>query len=140
MQLSLFSDYSLRVLLYLAVRPEKIATIREIAETYRISKNHLMKVVNELARRGYVKTTRGHAGGLSLALPPEEINIGEVLALLEKRIPLLECFDDARNTCLLSPECRLKGALAKAQKAFFNTLEEYTLADMAMRNHPLFGK
>jgi Rrf2 family nitric oxide-sensitive transcriptional repressor len=129
-QLSLFSDYSMRVLLFLAVRRKRGGTIRQIAAHYDISRTHLMKVANELARAGYIQTTRGRAGGLRLARPLEEINVGEVIGRFESRFPLVECFDIKRNACVLSPACVLKTALSNAQTAFFDCLSTYTLADL----------
>ncbi len=130
MQLSLFCDYSLRMLLYLGARPEEGGTIREIALAYGISKNHLMKVSHELVRHGYLAAKRGRAGGLRLARPAAEINAGEVVRLFESRVPLVECFPGGNGGCLLTPACRLKGALAQAQAAFYDSLSAYTLADL----------
>lgn len=120
----------MRVLLFLAVRRTSGGTIRQIAAHYDISRTHLMKVANELARAGYIQTTRGRAGGLRVARRLEEINVGEVIGRFENRFPLVECFDRKRNTCVLSPVCVLKAALGEAQTAFFNCLSAYTLADL----------
>lgn len=132
----------MRMLLFLAVR-EKGGTIRQIATHYGISRTHLMKVAHELGREGYIQTTRGRAGGLRLARDLEKINVGEVIGRFESRIPLVECFDTERNTCVLSPSCLFKFVLNKAQEAFLNSLSAYTLADLirtpAMR-HLLLGK
>lgn len=117
------------MLLFLAVHQEEGGTIRQIAAHYDISRTHLMKIANELARAGYVQTTRGRSGGLRLARKPKEINVGEVMWRFESRFPLVECFDSERNTCALSPACAFKTALGKAQKAFFDSLSAYTLAD-----------
>lgn len=130
MQLSLFSDYSMRMLLFLAVCQDQRATIRQIASAYGVSRPHLMKVANELARQGYLETTRGRAGGLKLAMPPEKINVGKVLKESEKHIPLVQCFDAARNTCVLSPGCHLKAILGEAENRFYDSLSSYTLADL----------
>lgn len=130
MQLSLFSDYSMRLLLFLAGRPEKEATIRQIASAYGISRTHLMKVAHDLSRQGYLEATRGRGGGLKLAVPAEKIIVGQVLRHTEKHIPLVQCFDAVRNTCVLSPACRLKAILGEAEKTFYEALSSYTLADL----------
>jgi Rrf2 family nitric oxide-sensitive transcriptional repressor len=130
MQLSLFSDYSMRVLLFLAVRPGQGATIRQIATAYGISRTHLMKVANELTRQGCLQSTRGRSGGLKLAIPAEKINVGKVLRQSERHIPLVQCFDAAKNTCVLSPACRFKSVLEEAEKKFYDSLSAYTVADL----------
>lgn len=135
MRLTFYSDYSLRLLMYLAVRPEKLVTIQEVAETYRISKNHLTKVAFDLGRAGYLSTTRGRGGGIRLAKKPEEIGLGQVLRITEQGAGLTECFDPKTNQCAITGPCRLKGVLGRALGAFFAVLDEYTLADLTSR-HP----
>jgi Rrf2 family transcriptional regulator, nitric oxide-sensitive transcriptional repressor len=130
MRLTTFSDYSLRVLMYLGVHGERLATIGEIAEAYGVSENHLVKVAHHLAQHGYIETTRGKGGGLRLARPPEEINVGEVVRGTEENLRLVECFDRATSDCRIEPACVLKGVLGRAVAAFFATLERYTLADL----------
>jgi Rrf2 family nitric oxide-sensitive transcriptional repressor len=130
MRLTTFSDYSLRVLMYLGVHGERIATIGEIARAYGVSENHLMKVVHHLAQHGYVETTRGKGGGMRLARPPEKINVGEVIRGTEENLALVECFDKASSDCRIEPACVLKGVLGRAVDAFFVALERYTLADL----------
>jgi Rrf2 family nitric oxide-sensitive transcriptional repressor len=98
-QLTCYSDYSLRVLIYLAVDPERLVTIEEIARSYAISKGHLMTVVHQLGLRGYVETVRGRGGGLRLARRPEEIRVGEVVRSTEENMILVECFDPTRSQC-----------------------------------------
>ncbi len=128
MQLTLYSDYSLRTLIYLALSPDG-ATVAEIAERFRISHNHLTKVVHNLGKLGYVRTTRGRSGGLVLARSPGEINVGEVVRQVEPHFNLVECFDPAKNTCPILPACALRGVLGEAQEAFLKVLDGYWLSD-----------
>ncbi|MDE2210135.1 MAG: Rrf2 family transcriptional regulator [Betaproteobacteria bacterium] len=130
MRLTTFSDYSLRVLMYLGVQGERLATIGEVARAYGVSENHLVKVVHHLAQHGYVETTRGKGGGMRLARPPETINVGEVVRGTEGKLTLVECFDRATSDCRIEPACVLKGMLSRAVDAFFAALEGYTLADL----------
>lgn len=130
MRLTTFSDYSLRVLMYLGVHRDRLATINEIAQTYGVSENHLMKVVHHLGRHGYVETVRGKGGGMRLARPPGRINIGAVVRKSEDSLTLVECFDKATSRCRIESVCLLKGALAEALDAFFTALERYTLDDL----------
>jgi len=130
MRLTTFSDYSLRVLIYLGLRNHRLSTIREIAAAYDISRNHLMKVVHHLASGGHVETVRGKGGGLRLARPPGEIRIGEVVRQSEQGATLVECFDPATSRCRIQRCCRLQGLFAQAAEAFFQVLDGYTLADL----------
>lgn len=131
MRLTVYTDYSLRMLLYLGVRGQNyLATIQEIADTYQISKNHLMKVTYDLGQHGYIETIRGRGGGIRLALPPEEINIGAVVRKTEEDFHLVECFNPESNLCKISPECQLKNALNQALLAYLAVLDQYTLADV----------
>ena len=118
MRLSVQTDYSLRVLMHLAVTSPKLVTIRDIADRFQVSRNHLMKIVNALARAGFVETTRGRTGGIRLARDPAEIRIGDVARRFESNSNLVECFNAETNTCLITSACRLKGALSAASKAF----------------------
>lgn len=127
-QLTRYTDYGLRVLLYLACTREDV-TVAEIAQQYGISRNHLVKVVHALSQKGYVQTTRGRAGGLRLAMPPELIGIGQVIRDLESNRALVECFAPETNTCPIAPVCALKGVLVEAEAAFQRELDKYTLAD-----------
>ena len=130
MQLTLYTDYSLRVLLYLTMHPDERITITEIAEYFGISRNHLVKVVHNLGKIGLIQTIRGKSGGLLLAVSPDDINIATVVKQIEPHMNLLECFDDATNTCPITMQCSLKGVLFQARQGFVDVLEKYTLADM----------
>ena len=130
MQLTLYTDYSLRVLLYLGLKPQRMATITDIAQSYGISRNHLVKVVHNLATQGFIHSTRGRGGGITLARPAAEINIGDVVRHTEVNFDLVECFGRERNSCPIAAACFLKGALYEAQRAFMGVLDRYTLADV----------
>ena len=129
MRLTTFTDYSLRVLIYLAVRDGQHATIREIAEAYGISRNHLMKVVQELSQKGYVAALRGKNGGLQLKKSPADIRIVALVREMENDLALTECLGD-NNQCILTPACGLKIVLSDALQAFLATLDGYTLEDI----------
>ncbi|MHB9879061.1 Rrf2 family transcriptional regulator [Pacificimonas sp. ICDLI1SI03] len=130
MQLSVYSDYALRLLMQLALCPDRLVTIQEVADSYGISKNHLMKVAHRLGVKDHIETVRGRNGGLRLARPPSRINVGGIIRDTEDNLALVECFDSARNTCVISPSCRLKHVLNDAMEAFFQVLDEYTIADL----------
>jgi len=131
MRLAEFTDYSLRVLMYCAQRPSQLVTIGELAERHRLSKNHLMKVVNDLARQGVLQTTRGRGGGLRLGKDPADIRVGDVVRAAESDFRLVECFDAATDRCTLTPSCRLKHVFDAALRAYFEQLDATTLADIA---------
>lgn len=130
MRLTTFSDYTLRVLMYLALEPTRLATIPEIAAAYGISENHLMKVVHQLARSGVVESLRGKGGGIRLARPAEEIRIGAVVREAEGEAPIVECLGAEESSCCIAPACQLSGILERAFDALYATLDEYTLADL----------
>lgn len=132
MRLTVLTDYSLRVLMYLGAAPERLATIQEIAKAYRISENHLMKVVHRLAQAGLVETTRGRGGGLRLGKPAQTIRIGDVLRAVEDDFALVECLG-AADTCRITPVCRLKRLLEHALRAYFEALDAWTLADLVAK-------
>lgn len=129
MQLTLYTDYSLRVLVYLSVNPDKIATITEISDYYEISRNHLVKIVHNLAQLGYIQSFRGKGGGLKLALAPQDIGIGEVVRKVEPNFNIVECFGNSEQPCKILPLCALKKALHQAAQTFLQVLDRYTLAD-----------
>ena len=130
MRLTAFTDYSLRVLTYLAVEPDRRATIAEIANAFAISENHLMKVVHFLGKHGFLTNVRGKGGGMTLARPAREINVGAVVRLTEADALPAECFDSANNTCVITPACHLRKVLQEAVDAFYAVLGQYTLADL----------
>ncbi len=130
MRLTVYSDYALRTLMYLAVKEDELATIAEIAEAYGISKNHLMKVAHALGVAGYVETVRGRGGGLRLAMPREAITLGEVVRQTEPDMALVPCFAPMDDDCAIAQCCLLRGALTKASDAFFEVLDSYSLADL----------
>ena len=129
MRLTYFSDYAFRVLMYLAITPDRRCTIREISEAYDISRAHLMKVVNLLTRKGLVTAQRGPSGGLTLARPASEIRLGDVVRKTEDDLGLVECFRPD-NTCRLTPSCVLAPALGRALQAFLAELDKQTIADL----------
>lgn len=139
MQLTQYTDYSLRVLIYLSQKPAgELATITEIAEFYGISRNHLVKVVHNLSTYGFILTTRGKHGGMCLARPPAQIGIGEVVRQTEPNMNIAECFNRENNTCLLTPVCSLKSILEEARNSFMQSLDRHTLADAVKSQHGLF--
>ncbi|HEU5482492.1 MAG TPA: Rrf2 family transcriptional regulator [Sphingomicrobium sp.] len=125
MRLKSYTDYALRVLMHLAARPDRLATIGEIARTYRISHNHLMKVVHDLRKEGYLDSVRGRSGGVRLARPADEIRIGDVVRHTEGGFDLVDC-----ASCVIARACSLTGALHRALAAFMAVLDDYTLADL----------
>ncbi|QKR98510.1 Rrf2 family transcriptional regulator [Sphingomonas sp. CL5.1] len=125
MRLTRYTDYAMRVLLYLGARPDRLCSIAEVSRAYGISQNHLMKVVNDLANAGYVASVRGRGGGIRLGRKPEEINVGALVRHTEDGFELVDCGD-----CLISPACGLTVALAGALAAFMAVLDGYTLQDL----------
>jgi len=125
MRLTRYTDYAVRVLLYLGARPDRQCSIGEIADAYGISRNHLMKVVNDLANIGFVASSRGRGGGIRLGCAPEAINVGALVRHTEEGFDLVDC-----GSCLIAPACGLTGALHEALAAFMAVLDGYTLADL----------
>lgn len=128
--LTRFSDYSLRVLMFAAVRGDKPFSVSEVANQYKLSKNHLAKVVNRLVRLGHLKARRGRRGGVWLGRDARAICLGTLVRSTENESPLVECFAARTDHCRLTPACRLKGVLAQALEAFYHSLEQRTLADL----------
>lgn len=128
MRLTRYTDYALRVLTHLAAHPDRLCSIAEIARGYRISQNHLMKVVNDLAREGFVDSVRGRGGGIRLARSPAEISLGAVVRHTEEGFDLVDCAD-----CVIAPACGITGVLREALDAFMAVLDRYTLDDLMRR-------
>jgi Rrf2 family transcriptional regulator, nitric oxide-sensitive transcriptional repressor len=129
MRLTLHTDYSLRVLIYVAVADGKLVTISNIAESFDISKQHLMKVVSDLSQKGYLDTVRGRGGGIRLRGSPRDINIGQVVRQTEDKLDVIGCLGQ-RGYCPIERICVLRGVLYDAMQAFLAVLDEYTLADL----------
>lgn len=136
MRLTSFTDFGLRAMMRLAGDPDRIFTTDELAREFAISRNHLTKVVRELADRGFLVTHRGAGGGMRLARPAERISIGEVVRALEERHAMVECFRDDGGGCVLTPRCRLKARLAAARRAFLAELDASSLAECAIPARP----
>jgi Rrf2 family nitric oxide-sensitive transcriptional repressor len=131
MRLTVHTDFALRVLMYVALQPERRPTIAEVARSYGISKNHVMKVVHQLSLAGYLDTARGQNGGVRLARPAEDILLGEVVRRTEPDMALVPCFAPTSAACVLLPACKLRRALHAARDAFLAVLDDYSLADLA---------
>lgn len=127
--LTQFSDYGLRLALYLACHPDRVVSVDEVSRAYGVSRHHLVKVVQALTDLGVVEAQRGRGGGMRLAKRPSEINVGWLIRRTEPHLNLVECFDLETNTCPIAPACGLKGALVRAQQAFLGVLDKYTLED-----------
>ena len=145
LRLTMYTDFSLRVLLYLGVKGDgKLSTIQEISDAYKISKNHLTKVTHDLGKMEIIETVRGRGGGIRLKLKPSAINIGTIIRKTEEDFHLVECFNCATNQCVITPSCKLKGVLHEALDAYLKVLDSYTLADFVENNDGLasilFGK
>ena len=134
MRLTLYTDLSLRLLMYLAVKPDGSATIQEVAGRYGVSRNHLMKVAQRLGSGGFLQTVRGRGGGLRLGKPANAIVLGDVVRTTEEDFRLVECFEPGQSTCVLLPRCRLKKALSEALDAYLAVLDAHTLADLTASN------
>lgn len=130
MRLTVYSDFALRVLMHAALRQPERVTVDEVAETFGVSRHHLVKVVHDLGRNGFLQTHRGVGGGFVLARAPGAIRLGDVVRLGEKSETVIDCQDRQLRPCQLAPACRLKGVLDEAADAFFAVLDGYTLADL----------
>jgi Rrf2 family nitric oxide-sensitive transcriptional repressor len=125
MRLKSYTDFALRVLMHLAAKPDRLVSIGEIARTYRISHNHLTKVVHDLRKQGFLDAVRGRSGGIRLARPARDISVGEVVRHTEAGFDLVDC-----GSCVIAPACALTAALHEARMAFMNVLDGYSLADL----------
>jgi Rrf2 family transcriptional regulator, nitric oxide-sensitive transcriptional repressor len=130
MRLTMQTDYALRMLIALGVHTNRLVTVGETADTYQVSKNHMMKVAHRLCLEGFVIAVRGNGGGLRLARRPSEINIGDVVRRMESDFSLVGCFEPRCETCRITSACLLRSALRKALQAFHQTLDDYTLQDL----------
>ena len=130
MRLTMHTDYALRLLMLLAMEPDELHTIDEVARRYRISRNHLMKVAQTLAQAGFIDSQRGRGGGVRLRGTAAALNLGAVVRQTEDSLALVECFDRERNSCVVAPACGLRGALGEALQAFLSVLDRYSLADL----------
>jgi Rrf2 family transcriptional regulator, nitric oxide-sensitive transcriptional repressor len=130
MRLTAYTDYALRLLMYLAVKDDGLATIAEVAHSYGISKNHLMKVAHQLGVAGYIETVRGRRGGLRLAKPAKAIGLGEIVRHTEPDMAIVMCFEPVNADCAVLPYCVLRKALERARAAFTEVLDGYTLGDL----------
>ncbi|GAA0436880.1 MAG: nitric oxide-sensing transcriptional repressor NsrR [Bacillota bacterium] len=138
MNLKKYTDYALRVLIFTGMKSDQeLATIKEISEVYTISQEHVRKVVHELVKMELIESVRGRHGGIRMAKPPEEINVGRLVRQLEADFVILECFDKGTNHCVISPGCTLKHVLNRALVAFFKVLEAYTLKDLIKNEEEL---
>jgi Rrf2 family transcriptional regulator, nitric oxide-sensitive transcriptional repressor len=136
-RLTVYTDYALRLLMYLAVRDDGLATIAEVADSYGISRNHLMKVAYDLGAAGYIKTVRGRGGGLELARPAQAIRLGDVVRCTEPDMALVTCFEPIAAPCAIKRCCVLREALERARDAFLGVLDGYSLADLVRRRSRL---
>lgn len=131
MQLTRYTDYAFRMLIYLSLQPEEArVTINDIAEHFGIPRNHLIKVAHRLGQLGYIHASRGKGGGVALAVPSRKIGLGDVVRQMETQLELVNCHEPP---CPITPQCKLKSVLDKARDAFLASLDEYTLADLRQR-------
>lgn len=137
MKLTAFTDYSLRVLMYLGAARGRRVTIAQVAQAYGVSENHLVKVVHFLGKQGWLASVRGKGGGLELSMPPEAVKLGDVVRQTEGQVLAAECFDERGGDCCIAPACKLRGVLLQAVKAFYAVLDRHTLADIIANEHEL---
>lgn len=139
MELSRFTDYSLRTLIYAGIHPDRIITVPEVAGAYGLSKNHLVKIAHKLGKTGFLQVVRGRYGGFRLGAPPEEINLGEVVRACEN-LALVECLAEDGGSCPINGACALKGIIKEARDAFLETFDRYTLADLIRSKQAMLKK
>jgi Rrf2 family nitric oxide-sensitive transcriptional repressor len=137
--MTLHADYALRVLIYLAIHDPQPSTVNDVAESYGISRNHLLKVVLRLRNLGLLVTARGRSGGIHLAVAPDRVNIGRLVRDLGDEFPVVECMKSGGGACILSPICRLKGIVREALGAYLSVFDNYTLADLVANREELAG-
>lgn len=137
MRLTFHTDYALRVMIYLGLRPERLATVKEVSRRYDISQNHMMKIVQKLGQHGFIETVRGRNGGFRLGQPPQSLNVGTIVRAMEEDMGLVECFRQDGRDCRIYPACVLREVLADALDAFIAVLDRYTLADIITDNESL---
>ena len=137
MKLSLFADYSCRVVMYLSYRTEELSQVKDIAEIYDISHDHLRKIVHNLGTHGILESTKGKSGGIKLAIPPKNIFVGDFLRLVEPSDEFVECMRKKENKCIIAQPCRLKIALNDALEQFYQHLNKYTFGDLLKNNTQL---
>ncbi len=130
MQLSKFTDYTFRVLIYMATHQEELYTVEQLAAQLEVSEHHLKKVIHKLAKTEYLISIKGRSGGLKLGLPPEEINLGEVLKVTEDNLCIVECIKSEMNCNFMTQECKLKGIIKESLHQFIEVFSRYTLADI----------
>jgi Rrf2 family transcriptional regulator, nitric oxide-sensitive transcriptional repressor len=141
MQLTLFTDYALRTLIYLGLRDhDSVVTVQEISDAYGLSRHYMMKVTHELARHGWVDSTRGRSGGISLAVDLRGLTLGEVVRSTEPHTGVLDCVNQSDSDCTIHGPCRLRGILAEAQREFDRVLDRYTVADLLESDRALRAK
>jgi Rrf2 family nitric oxide-sensitive transcriptional repressor len=133
MQLTYFSDYALRLVLYLAAHPDRVVSVQEVSRAYDVSPHHMVKVARLLLGRGIVSAVRGRSGGLRLNVPADQLTVGALVRLTEPHFHVVECFDPEANTCPIAPACGMKGVIERARGAFFGVLDEHTIAEFLPR-------
>ncbi|MBL0372249.1 Rrf2 family transcriptional regulator [Rhizobium sp. KVB221] len=129
MQLTTFTDYGLRMLMYLAAQPEQQCSVREVADHYGISRNHLVKVAHRLSQLGFIDSTKGRGGGIRLSGEPASMRLGDIVLKLEPNMHIVECFDKSTNCCAITAICKAKDFFRQANQAFIDVLNKYTLSD-----------
>jgi Rrf2 family transcriptional regulator, nitric oxide-sensitive transcriptional repressor len=132
MELSQFTDYSLRALIYVGLRGDDLCSVKDVSEAFCISRNHMVKVVHNLGKRGYLETRRGRGGGIRLKASPDQVRIGDLISELES-MALVECIPPKKGTCCIIGVCELQAALGQAKQAFVDELNKFTLADLIRR-------
>ncbi len=139
MQLTIFTDYGLRTLMFLTAHRDRLCNVREIADHYGISYHHLVKVVHRLSQIGYVESVKGKGGGIRLAQGAEALRLGDLVKTLEPNMDIVECFNRDTNTCRITGSCQLKHYLFDAKQAFVNALNQHTLGDTVAHKNLFSG-